>query len=919
MDATSSTHAAERLRVVNQTQRASGAVRRITPIYLSALGLIAFLSFASYFSLHQILKEQGRSAAVINVSGGQAQLAQRIDYFALELVAVNDAKKRNIIRGVLLDTVGKMESAHQGLIEGNAAMNLTGELSPELRAIYFKPPYQLDQQVKDYIAQSRAMAAEPDEKLDFQNTHLRYLLGRGPGFLQRSLNAATRQYQAESDATVKRIQDLETGALGLTFFTLLMEAFFIFRPMVNRIRKNTQELEQAKEFSEDVISTAQALMVGLDHEGRIVLFNQQAEAVTGWDRNDAIGEYFLQGFIPEEWRDAWNQVFQRMHAGEGWSSIETPLLTKRGEQRVVTWNNTMIRDSTGAPSMLLGTGIDVTARRQAEEALKLALDEQERAGARLRKEISLAAQLQRILLPASNFSLPGLVGQAELITSSEVGGDYYDYYEVGGHHTVLLVGDVSGHGVASGTMVSAAKAGVNLLASEGVLDPAEILRRLNETILATARQSMLMTMACVSMDTRTGELHFANAGHQFPYLRMDGKWMHLEAGGLPLGKQAKLTCPVEVFNWKVGDRLFLFTDGVVEAESPEGEAFGYDRLEHLLKTYGNNPPEILRAHILDALRGHCRQEGFADDVTLLTIDYAEQVMGRATARFGAKEDEQELVRIAETFYRTRPTPFSPRIARQSMVFLAEGSYFDLLPRLSHDGIRRVLPRHHALISRLGWESLLSQHQIQVGDDVHRLIPDGESHRHFELSHSDDKEFIIQEVKAWLAEGGRVSPEHLDTVVLLLDEMMENALYAAPRDWNDAPLYVKGSHRALVGKESIRLDIVLSSNCLGLMITDNWGTLTPATFLTRMSLHRMGLGMEAGVGGSGLYLMWRMAGYLQMRVHPKRQTQVTAVLDLDSSVDPESDKGFQFLYHSEIDEVARHDEHQRTLYYPSTHT
>ena len=891
----------------------SGVARGLTPIYLSALGLIAFLSFASYYILHQILSEQVKSAAVINVSGGQAQLAQRIDYFALELVAVDDSHKRDIIRRVLLETAKKMETAHVGLISGDPQLNLPVNPSDELKAIYFKAPYQLDQQVRDYVTQARQMAAEPDAKLGFQNTHLRYLLGRGPGFLQKSLGAATHQYQVESDAAVKRIQNLETGALGLTLFTLAMEALFIFRPMVNRIRKSTGEIEEAREFSENVVSTAQALMVGMDRNGRITLFNQQAESVTGWGHDDAMDKSFIESFIPEEWKENWSDIFRRMLAGEGASSIESPLLTRRGNQRIVTWNNTLVRDSKGAPSMVLGTGIDVTARREAEEALKLALDEQERSGERLRKEIALAAQLQRVLLPPSDFSLPGLRGEAELLTSSEVGGDYYDYYEVGGHRTVVLVGDVSGHGVASGTMVSAAKAGVNLLSTEGVADPGEILRRLNETILATARQSMLMTMACVSIDTRTGEIFFANAGHQFPYLRIAGEWIHLEAGGLPLGKLQKTSWPVEAFGWEVGDRLFMFTDGVVESESPDGEPFGYDRLEDLLRKYGSEPAEVLRARILEALQEHCRSSGFADDVTLLSVDYTEQIMGRATARFGVKDEEQELVRIAETFYRTRSNPFSPRIARQSMVFLAEGPYFDLLPRLSQDGIRRVLPRHQKLISRLGWDALLSQHQVQVGDDIHRLIPDSEVHRQFELTHSDDKVFVMQEVEAWLAEVGGVSPEHLDAVVLLLDEMMENALYAAPRDWNDKPIYAKGAQRPLTEKEMIRVDVVLGRETLGIMMTDNWGTLTPAVFLKRMSLHRMGMGIEAGVGGSGLYLMWRMSGYLQMRVHPKRQTQVTAVLDLAASVDPETDKGFQFLYHSEMDEVARNDEQQHTLY------
>ena len=102
----------------------------------------------------------------------------------------------------------------------------------------------------------------------------------------------------------------------------------------------------------------------------------------------------------------------------------------------------------------------------------------------------------------------------------------------------------------------------------------------------TAQQSLLMTMTCLSLDARTGKLVFANAGHVLPYLlrRNSQRWEMLEASGLPLGKSmdADYSATSIELNLEVGDRLFLYTDGLVEEESPSGEVFDYDRLETLL-------------------------------------------------------------------------------------------------------------------------------------------------------------------------------------------------------------------------------------------------------------------------------------------------------------------------------------------------
>jgi hypothetical protein len=462
----------------------------------------------------------------------------------------------------------------------------------------------------------------------------------------------------------------------------------------------------------------------------------------------------------------------------------------------------------------------------------------------------------------------------------------------------MLIGDVSGHEVAAGTMVGAAKAGVYPLIHEGITSPSEILNSLNETMRATAQQSLLMTMACLSLDARNGKLVFANAGHVLPYLLKHNakQWQMLEASGLPLGKSADSDyqeTTIEI-TLEVGDRLFLYTDGLVEEESPSGEAFGYDRLEALLNAnIETEHPEELRNTIMDALRRHCRGTAYTDDVTVMIISHSDRVIQAA-----ASNEVSDIIRISENFYRQGEHPI-PRISKEYVVFLAEDGYADLLKRFSHDGICRVLPRHDDFCKKLGWNHLLSQHNQSPDDDLYTLIPGKAEYRQFQLTHTDDKIFIMEEIQSWLNDQASLPKDQVEALMIILDEMTENSLYAAPRDGKGVAYYAKGESRELSEHEEVRIDIAVGPDILGLMITDNWGTLMPGVFL-RSIAQAMEEGVEAGVGGVGIYMMWRMSDYLQIRIHPQKRTQVTTLWDLNGTVDMSVDSGFQFLYHSEYE-------------------
>ena len=527
---------------------------------------------------------------------------------------------------------------------------------------------------------------------------------------------------------------------------------------------------------------------------------------------------------------------------------------------------------------------------------------------RLNDEVANAAALQKNLLRPPQIELPGIRGLSTMITSSEIGGDFYDYYMIDGRWAVILIGDVSGHGIAAGTIVCAAKAGVNFLESEKEKEPSKILSRLSNIIFNTAHQTLLMTMFAICLDTRTGELRYANAGHQFAYLyrAMLSQLESLELGGLPLGKNAMTEYEQETTEIDLGDRLFLYTDSIVEEENQHGECFGYERLEEILIQHGDSEIETLNKNLLLSLRNFLGRSIFHDDVTIFCVEHVEKTTGLGSSNQTIDEDSDQLeaIHITDSFYRANPKIVAPRIQRQAVVLLAEQNFADIIPSLSAQGIRRVLLQNHPINDQLGWGELLTQHHKHYTDDLAMLLRYPEQRREFQFTHSEDKAFIINEVDAWLQEQDIANPDRLDAAIFLLDELIENGLCGAPRDGKGRPLYPKGTSRELNSDEFLRLDVSIQNGLLGISLTDNWGTLTPNIFLNRLSRNVQGIGLDSGVGGGGLYLIWRMSDYLQLRVFPFKQTQVCAFMDFKHPFDPEIDKGFQFLFHSELNEAVK---------------
>ncbi|MDD1610120.1 MAG: SpoIIE family protein phosphatase [Methylococcaceae bacterium] len=875
--------------------------------YVTVLLVLGAVSTVTYLILITDIKNQEGNARLVKMSTEQGLMVSSINNALTRKAYITDKAELHKINAQLLSTVLQLTQDHDALKSGyrfvkekERLVQTRGELSPELKAVYFNGSQPLDVLMHTYLALVRDIQHLSSDELKLDNPELKKLLFNISPLLLDTLDRASLLQQRQSEYMLGSTANKQNLIFAISIFTLFLVGAILLQPMVARLKDSALKMKQEKAFADNVINTTQALIIGVDQRGEVVLFNHYAEENSGWSEEDVKGKDFFEQFIPADNREELHNLFVDMMSGavEYADDVETQMMVSTNDLLNIVWSPTVIKGSKSAkPIMFLATGLDITERKEAEQKVKKANVELAQLTSRLQGEVNLAATLQRSILPPPRIDLPGVQGKAALLTSSEVGGDYYDYYKVAGHHSVLLIGDVSGHGVAAGTMVSAAKAGVYPLIHEGITSPIEILNSLNDTMLATAQQSLLMTMACLSLDARTGKLVFANAGHVLPYLlrHKAQQWEMLEASGLPLGKSSDsdYSATAIELTLEVGDRLFLYTDGLAEEESPSGEAFGYDRLEALLNANVDADPDALHDIMMDALRIHCRGTAYTDDVTIVVVTHSDRVIQAA-----ATNEVSDIIRISENFYRQGEHPI-PRISKEYVVFLAEHSYADLLTRFSQDGICRILPRYNDFCKKLGWEHLLNQHHQTPNDDLYALIPEMPEYRQFQLTHTEDKAFIMAEIQSWLSDHPHLPSDHVEALMIILDEMTENSLYAAPRDGKGVAYYVKGESRELSEHEEVRIDIAVTPDMLGLMITDNWGTLMPSVFLKNIS-HAMEEGVEAGVGGAGLYMMWRLSDYLQIRVHPQQRTQVTTLWNINGVIDMNVDSGIQFLYHSEYE-------------------
>lgn len=212
------------------------STRSLTVAYVLALTLVALMSLVSHLTLRQVLEQHEGAASVVNISGRQRMLSQRIASLSAQW-AMGDADARRD----LSEAIDRFSAAHARLMTGDAALGIPEPSTPELKALYYGGSDPLNQQVTNYIAKARAVhdMASDDTRMRAALAPL-FAAAREP--LLSSLNEVVSEHERTSRSRLKMLQWMQNASLAVVLLTLLAEAMGIFRPMVGRISSYTKKL-----------------------------------------------------------------------------------------------------------------------------------------------------------------------------------------------------------------------------------------------------------------------------------------------------------------------------------------------------------------------------------------------------------------------------------------------------------------------------------------------------------------------------------------------------------------------------------------------------------------------------------------------------------------------------------------------------
>jgi phosphoserine phosphatase RsbU/P len=238
---------------------------------------------------------------------------------------------------------------------------------------------------------------------------------------------------------------------------------------------------------------------------------------------------------------------------------------------------------------------------------------------RLEREMELAAEIQRQILPDRVPAVAGYDLAGWNRPARQVGGDYYDLAELAGDRLGLALGDVTGKGMPAALMVSTLHSALKLLRDRCGLCP-DLLAQLNRHIFDSSAANKFITLIVAELEAASGRFAYVNAGHNPGLLlRSGGGLERLDAGGVPLGLFAASAYERREVNLERGDLVCLYSDGITECASPADEEFGEDRLIHFLTERRAGPLDALIADLDRATADFCHHQPQGDDQTVILL------------------------------------------------------------------------------------------------------------------------------------------------------------------------------------------------------------------------------------------------------------------------------------------------------------
>jgi serine phosphatase RsbU (regulator of sigma subunit) len=270
-------------------------------------------------------------------------------------------------------------------------------------------------------------------------------------------------------------------------------------------------------------------------------------------------------------------------------------------------------DPDGNPFMLVG----FDEMTQAIEARRRAVAEYEEGQRRARQELEIAQQVQARLFPQRLPPIPTLDYAGVCLQARSVGGDYYDFLDLGNERVALVIGDIAGKGIAAALLMANLQANLRSQCVNAVEHPERVLNLVNRLLFENTVAGAYATLVFAEFDCCTGRVRFANCGH-VPALvvRRDGSIERLDSTCTVLGMFEDWQCAMAGSQMNSGDMLALYTDGVTESFNEAQEEFGEDRLIEALRRNCRLSARELAAAVVEEVAQFSGKEQF-DDITLI--------------------------------------------------------------------------------------------------------------------------------------------------------------------------------------------------------------------------------------------------------------------------------------------------------------
>ena len=391
-------------------------------------------------------------------------------------------------------------------------------------------------------------------------------------------------------------------------------------------------------YYRELVQKVNSIILCFDLEGKLTFFNEFAEIFFGYSREEVIGKSLFGTIVARDEKiveEMLNQVRTTKRISGPYGYNENENITKSGKRVWVAWANKVITDPQGKAVEILSVGLDITKRKHMEDKLRTLNVTLHSLNAGMVRDIQSAARMQKSVLPTASPAVSAIHFDWLFKPSAKLGGDIFNVFLLDERNVGFYVLDVSGHGVTAALlsvtlnrllypfsdMSALLKKKINSPPGYALNGPALVAKRLNEQFPFDEVIQQYFTLNYGIFNVNTLHLRYVSAGHPgFVHIPAGGEARLLQTASFPIGFSKQPGYQEQSLQLGSGDRLYIYTDGLIETLNPHDECFGAERLLDCLSRDYSLPLSDTLGHLCRDLEHWGNGRRAEDDITLLAAE-----------------------------------------------------------------------------------------------------------------------------------------------------------------------------------------------------------------------------------------------------------------------------------------------------------